>query len=417
MSHGRRIIVFLVPPQHIVNGGILSIFSIAKESRQFFSIHRSKVLLATYPGTKSYGRNELFKNDEKILEFDDILKQPPPEFLQIHVPEYASHDVYTSLAKHRGFFEKIDDLRVNIMNQNILLMQPPADTASWFSLTPHVTQTIAHNKYATQQIADLYFLPTLHLSTFVDPGQYSRTSLGQKKDLILVSNDESAHKKKILDKVRKELPNYKIIIVDKMPYEQYKSLLSQAKFLITFGEGFDGYYVEGFFSGAITFAVYNNSFFPDKSFEKQENTYKDYPDMLRNIVTDMSSLADNEKKYASIVEANLKRISDLYSHKSYLENIKRFYQGRFSFAPDIESARALIGSIIKVHESRLKEINDSILERDTAIRDMEKMIADKSAAIESLNNSLDDILSSRSWKITKPLRKTSGLVKRQRKQQ
>src|SRR4051812_1293203 len=100
----RGLVVFLIPPEKGVNGGVLSIFSQCKESRRFTDIHKSDVVLCTYPGEPSYRQNDLFDNDEVILSFDEVVAQyPSPGSLIVHVPEYAVSEVYSGFGRYRDY--------------------------------------------------------------------------------------------------------------------------------------------------------------------------------------------------------------------------------------------------------------------------------------------------------------------------
>lgn len=408
MKSRLRLIVFFVPSEKIVNGGILSIFSICGVSRQFKDVHGSDVFLATYPGTKSYKKNDLFENDETVYSFDEIVKMGVPEFLQLHIPEYASFDTFVALKKYKPYLNKIPDLRVNIMNQNILLMQKPHEVASWFMYTPNVTQTTAHNRYSNQQLSDDFFLPTHHLSTFVDPGQYKWIPYEEKQNVIGITLDETPEKAHIVHKLKKELPDYKIVTIQNMRYEEYKDFIGKAKFIVTFGEGFDGYYVEAFFSGSMTFAVYNEDFFPAKEFSKFQNTYRSYTEMFNNIVNDIKRL-DEKEHYEKTVVVNFKKISEFYSFKNYTNNIKDFYMNKFTFTPDTKSAKKLISSIVAVREKLLEERDGHINELDNALGERDQIIQDKERQLQDKEQQLQALLNSHSWKITKPLRKFMAL--------
>ncbi len=406
MQNNQRLIVFLIPPQKLVNGGIMSIFSIARISRQFKEIHKSEVLLATYPGEKSYGKNDLFKNDETIYSFDEIVKRGPPQSLQIHIPEYASHDVFQGLKKYEDYLRAIPELSINIMNQNIWLMQDPADVANWFSLTPDVTQTIAHKKTATQEIANLYNLPSQHLSVFIDPSQYKWLDYDKKEDLIVLSPDAPDEKAEIVDKITKAFPSYKVVTVQNMTYEDYKSLMSKAKYTITFGEGFDGYYIESFLCGGIAFAVYNEGFFPDKEFSKFENLYSSYKDMSAKIIQDIKDL--DRKNYEKIVKKNFDKITKLYDFSNYTKNIKDFYEKKYHFVPDHGSSKVLAGKILQAKDKIIAEQNAIIAHRDNLLEHKDRVIAQKVEAISERDKTIDSMINSNSWKVTKPLRKLSG---------
>lgn len=415
MHKYKRLIVFFIPPEKIVNGGILSIFSICKESRRFKNIHHSEVVLSTYPGTKSYRNNDLFKNDEVIYSFDEIVKKGIPRSLQLHVPEYASLDVFLGLKKYINYLETIPELSVNIMTQNIWLLQKPFEVANWFLLTPKVTQTVAHDKSATQKLADQYYLPTHLLSVFNDPRQYKWTLYENKQNLILLSPDNVEKRQPIIRKLKKQFPLYKIVTVQNMRYEEYKDLTSQAKFTITFGEGFDGYYIESFFCGGIAFAVYNNDFFPNKDFSKFENTYSSYDDMSKSIVEDIKSL-DNKSRYEEVVDKNFKQITELYNFSAYIKNLENFYRYRYSYLPGKDSAKQLIASVLTELNRVIEETEltgrrkDLVIEKQQAA--IRHAIEKHQAVISEKDQMIHNILNSRSWKVTKPLRLVSHIVRR-----
>jgi len=389
----------------------LSVFSICKTSREFKDIHKSEVLISVIPGYPSYTRNDLFENDEIIYSFDEIVKMGGPQSLLLLIPEMASWDSYWALKKYEKWLKAIPELSVNILTQNILLLQPPDEMASWFALTPNVTQTTAHNRYSSQELADKYFMPVHHLSTFVDPSQYQNLPFEKKENLILFSPDETSLRTQIIDKLNKSLPDYKFITIQDLRYEEYKKLMARAKFAITFGEGFDGYYVEAFFSGGITFAVYNADFFPDKAFSGYGNTYLNYETMLANIADDIRQL-NNKEAYNKIVKSNFNAICKLYSFTRYSENLRNFYLKRYSYSPDKSKAKPFIASIIEGRdkmvaskESLIDDLNAMIVTLGQAGKEKDAMIADKAAQI-------DNMLSSKSWKLTKPLRSASALKKR-----
>lgn len=412
MKKTERLIVFFVPEDKLVNGGILSVFSICKVSREFKSIHGSEVVLSTPPGVKSYRKNDLFENDETIYDFDDIVKGGPYKSLLLQIPEFASYNTFMALKKYSEFISSIPDFRVNIQNQNILIMQPPEEVALWFSLTPNLTQTTAHNKYSTQDLADAYSIPTHHLSTFVDHTQYKVLGYDEKKPLIALSHDQSKLRSNIEEKLRKNLPDYEIVTVQNMKYEEYKEFIATARYVITFGEGFDGYYVEAFFTGGICFAVYNNDFFPDKAFGHFGNTYESEDQMLKNIVEDIKKLDNDRLTYQKINQQNLTKINALYSFDNYRKNIELFYAGKYKLLPSTGSRTELLGRFIRETEHARDRDRATIARLSKAVEDMEKMIADKSKAIEELDAKILDMEHSKSWKITKPLRKASSIGKK-----
>jgi hypothetical protein len=417
MPNKKRLIVFFVPPQKIISGGILSIFSVCSISREFYNIHKAKVIICVYPGYKSYKKNDLFSNSEDIHSFDEVMSWGTPEYLQIHLPEYASTEVFNLLSPHRKFLQSINDLHVNIMNQNVTLMPSPLEIANWFELTPKVTQTTAHDRYATQKLTDKYNLPTHHLSTYLDPKQYSSRTFNEKENIILLSPDEIKERGAIVKKLAKELPEYKLITVKNLRYEDYKDFASRAKFTITFGEGFDGYFLETCFSGGVAFAVYNDDFFPSKTFSKFENTYDSYANMQKNICNDINFL-NYRALYKKIVQKNFDEISKFYSFSTYKNNLKEFYLNHFTLKPSQYSAERLMGSILNDKNARIKKLQDDVQLITSMYRRLEKSnhlqenkLGKISAISEERAAFIDTILNSASWKVTKPLRRVSSIGK------
>lgn len=403
MSDHKRLIVFFIPPIEAINGGILSIFSLCEISRKFIDIHHSEVVLSTYPGSKSYKKNKMFNNNENIYSFDEIVKWGKPISLLIHVPEYASMDIFKNLKIYNNYLEAIPDFRVNILNQNIQLMQSPVDTSRWLTLTLKVTQTTAHDKYSTQENSNLYNIPLHHFSTFIDKDQYVHTPIDKKKDIIVLSPDKSPNKGSIVRKLKTELPNYKLVTVNDMTYDSYKQLVSDAKYVVSFGEGFDGYYVEGFLSGAITFAVYNDDFFPSKEFLNFSNVYPDYKTMNNNLAHDITNLKNSA--HDKIVRDNTEVINDLYSFDKYSKNVSNFYMSKYTFEPEDGSAEKLIAVIMNDFDTYTYDTN-------IKLGRLKRHLSQKDQTIENQNKLISDLVGSKSWKMTEPLRRLATKVKK-----
>lgn len=415
MNDRLRLIVYLVPPQKFVSGGVLSIFSLCNASRDFFSVHRSKVLLSVYPGFKSYGKHDLLNSDETVYSFEDIVKLGNPEYLQLHIPEYAANDVLKLLNESHGdYLKNVPDLRVNILNQNVLYMPEPQQLANWFHLTPKLTQTTAHDRYSSQGLADKYDTPLHHFSVYLDPRQYDKKSYEEKDNIIVLSPDENEYRSRIVDKLTDELPDYKLITIEKIPYKDYKELVSRAKFCVTFGEGFDGYFIEPCFSGGVTFTVYNDDFFPDKKFSTFPNVYDSYSEMLTQIVKDIKHL-ENKQRYEKVSDENLKKITQFYKYETYQDNLKRFYEEKFDFVPSRYSAERLLGSVVAALADKTRQAE----EQETEIKKLKQHLDERTSLVADYKTELDanqkfiaSIFSSYSWRITSPLRSLSARFKK-----
>lgn len=203
-----------------------------------------------------------------------------------------------------------------------------------------------------------------------------------------------------------------------MLYEDYKELVSKAKFTITFGEGFDGYFVEAHFTGGIGIAVYNEDFFPDKSFSSFSNVYVDYDALLSNITQDIATLSTNQRNYRKVSQQSLDAINKLYSYKMYRQNLRNFYEGRFSFVPSENAQKRLLGITAEENYGRAREL--AILEQrlihDTAelrnkLEEQEVIAKNENAKRTELEDILSNTRNSLSWRITEPLRKLNSLRK------
>jgi hypothetical protein len=397
----KNLIVFFVPPEKIVNGGILSIFSQCKETRKFYDLHRSEVVVCTYPGNETYKFNDLFPNNETVYNFDQIMhKWRKLDKVIFHIPETAVRIIGTVFnEKYRSFFQNINDVHLNIMTQNIELMRDPVEFAGLFKITPKITQTTAHDRYTTQFLSDKYQTPVHHLSVFNDKSQYINTPYDKKINLIIYSPDEHPEKSKIIDKL-KSLERYEIREIRGLKYDEYKKLTTSAKFCISFGEGFDGYFLESFFSNSIGISVYNNDFFPDNSYSNLDSVFDSYKLMEKNLISMIKNLDDREK-YTQYVKKVSSKLEKLYNHDRYLKKMERFYKGSYDILPQPGSAGAIIG--------KLAESKDNASEKAEFFR--QELIKERTRNA-NIRKELANVISSRSWKITKPLRQISGVPRK-----
>lgn len=382
----KSAIIFFIPPEELVSGGILSIFSLCKESRSIVSSD-TLVAVSTYPGTSSYKKNTLFKNDETILDFTEIIRLLPSlDSLILHIPEYAINRVTFSLMEYSKILKAVTNLHINILNQNMELMPSAIDVASLWSLSPRIiTQTTAHLRYTTQDVADIYNTPVLNFSVFLDPRQYELKDFSKKENIIAYSNDKHPLKEHILSKLKRALPSYSLVEINHLSYEQYKELIGKAKFILTFGEGFDGYYIEGIFSGSITFAVYNDIFFESKDFLKYKNIFASYDKIERQLVDTINEL-DNEKVYTRTNLENFNKLSKIYDLSIYRQNIKKFYNEDFSFYPTHLANTIFFANAIYERDSSLHAHDKLIYEKDLAIQTYSRELKVANQKISDLNN-------------------------------
>ncbi len=393
----QNLIIFFVPPQKIVNGGILSIFSQAMEARRFKNLHRSTVLVCTYPDNETYGRNDLFDNDERVYSFDQVItKWRHPRRVLFHIPETAVIRVSQVLQKkYSSYLGSIGQIHVNVMAQNINLMPSPASFADLFRITTKITQTTAHDKYTTQELSNNYQTPVHHLSVFVDKSQYKRSSYKEKENLILYSPDKHPDKEKVLATL-KSLKDFEVREIKDLTYNEYKDRIRRAKFCITFGEGYDGYLVESYLSGSIGVAVFNEKFFPNKDFLSLPSIFKSYDSMKSKLVQTIKWL-DNEQAYASCVTAGAVIVEKIQSYDRYIQKMKKFYLEKYDFWPEPGTFIHMIAELA-TEKARIDE------ELSRELSELNRTLAKERTKSKDIQTTLEYILNSLSWKLTRPLR-------------
>lgn len=337
LQETEHLIVFLVPEINTISGGIYSIFSIAKQSRKFKSIHKSDVIVMTIPNknNKTYFRQTYFRNEEIVYRFDQLLQFRNLKTLTIHVPEFFSRDFYARISeKERSFIKNIPNTHINILNQNIVLMPKAQEFENLYKLTPNISQTVAHHSYASQEMANRYGLKTLLLPAYTDLSNYPKSGFEEKEDIIIYSPDEHPEKASILELLKKELPKYELIEIWDISFDEFMELVTRAKFGITFGEGFDGYLAQPIHQGGISFAVYNEDFFPDKSYLNFSNIFKSFDELKQNLVVTIKRLESSKQDYTELNQSFVSTMDALYSFEHYCDCIKNFYLGAFDYQPE-----------------------------------------------------------------------------------
>ena len=330
LQAAKELIVCFIPNIKMMTGGIQSIYSICKYSREICP--QAQCLIATVPGKYTYSYNPYFKNEEKIYRFEQIIKNAKNvEKLTLHIPEYYADKFYKALKKDEiKFLKGIKDLHINILNQNIELMPEPKELKSLYKLTNNVTQTIGHHRYATQEVCDKWQMPAHFLSVHIDISGYKTYPFEEKEKIIVLSPDEAPYKKAVVEKLKKELPDFKLITVQNMTFDEYMDLISRAYFTITFGEGFDGYFNQPQTVGGLGMAVYDSAFFPDESWLELKNVYKSPADMENNIVNDIKELSANKELYYSPINEIKGKLSLFYKENLFQTNLENFYKGEYT---------------------------------------------------------------------------------------
>ena len=226
-SNTKSLVLFIVPASNDVNGGMLSISSIFDETVKIKNIHKSEVLACTSPKGRTIFKYTKFENNLNILRFEQIQKYfNNLKKIIIHIPEFHCQNFINKDFKFiKKWLSDIEFVHFNILNQNIKLMPKTAEINKLKSFCNLLTNTTAHKAYSTQNFKDKYNIPLHHLSTFVSPERYMHKKYVYKKNIIIISPDNNENKNKIIEKIKNELSQYKIIIIKNLTYHEYKKVI------------------------------------------------------------------------------------------------------------------------------------------------------------------------------------------------
>ena len=316
----RRFAIFLVPGWDLVNGGIMSICSIANETRKLLSANGVSVAVCTGFGSPRMLRFTKFDNDIELLAFSDLLPWfPSGSEVLIHVPE---------LSLQRYVFDRLDAFRsrsdikwrFNILLQNIERI-PSEEFVRAIQRVGFTTATIAHK--ASTAAARNLGCPIHYLSWFISAEDFQRVDYSKKKKLIAISPDFNPARDQIVHRMAEALPDHEIIEIRSMTYRQYKNVIRDAKFMFTFGEGLDGYFIESIFSGALAMAIFEDHYFTSE--------YRNLPGVFGSSGAAIASVGDflngsnDAAIFQAIVQSQYEVASRTFRRELYQANVSSFY--------------------------------------------------------------------------------------------
>lgn len=339
----KSLIVYLIPPEKRIDGGVKSIYNMCSVTRKLLKSDDCDVLLVTYPSILSHYHNDLFPNSEVVFRFSQLRKNYPElDSLVINIEHYVKYFGISLSKKDIKYLQSIPNLQINAMNQNSICYPKPQQLQYLYSLTPNITQTTAFARDTTQERANLYNMPVHLFGAMDNPYEYHLKTYSEKKNIIVLSPDSCpfmgvkgpAMVRMIRSILSEQLPDYQQIVVSNMKYADYLTLISDAKYTITFGEGYDGYFVQPHLSGSLSFTVYNDMFFPHSEWCKFPNVFPSYEKMAEEIVDLIHHFDSHPNEYA---ELN-KKICDEYSvgrftPEIFSENLLRYYRGEYDYVP------------------------------------------------------------------------------------
>jgi hypothetical protein len=320
VSGSKRFVVFLVPGLNTVNGGIISICSIASESQKLLAMNGVSVAVCTAYGEPRMLRFTKFENDVDILAFADLLPRFPSEAeVLVHVPDLF---VQKFVADCVFVYRSRPDLtwRFNILLQNIDLI-PQKEAVDALQQIGTTTATINHK--ASNAIARRLGCPIHYLSWGLFPENFERVGYSRKQKRIVISPDFHPAKFEIVRRISETLPDHKIIEIRNMTYEKYKSIIKHAKFTFTFGEGLDGYFVESIFSGGVAMAIFSERFFTAE-YRNLDGIFLDGKHAIAG-VAEFLKATNNEMQHQTIANRQYNLVAKTFVRDEYLQNISSFY--------------------------------------------------------------------------------------------
>ncbi|MEO9570943.1 MAG: hypothetical protein ABJH82_05430 [Polaribacter sp.] len=322
ISSKKKIIVFAIPFGDMVNGGVMSIDGIYNHSKKVLDSKKHLVLMSTLNKTKNFLKFTKFNSNSFIFNFRLIklyIKYRKPSKIIIHVPEY-----YFEKFMINDFFET-KNIIINILNQKNDEMPKPEVLHSYINRFGNIfTMTTAHKSYSTNEFQQKFKIPYFHLSVDLNHESYVKINFENKKNQILFSPDNHPLKDTVINNLKEKLPHFSFITIDKLTFEEYKQLIAESKFQITFGEGLDGYFIEPYFSKSIGFSVYNDLFFTE-NYRNLPTVYGSYEELNQKIVDDIIELASSKNNYQEISEEGFKVCYDDYNQEKFLSKLLNYY--------------------------------------------------------------------------------------------
>ena len=322
---GSRLVLFLLPPdKFLISGGVFSIIGLAVASRKLlgpdYTVH-----LVYFPHTSGFARYPYFPNTEIIFRFDEIMRlYPSPEKLLVHVPEFASDKLFVRPDRPEcRYVRQAAYLHINILNQNILQLPEPPRLQHLPALSDHLSQTTAHFRYCTMANMRKWGMQFYYVGAWYWE-KFPYVMHAHKQNWIAYSPDKNQHAPMVMAELRRRLPHFRFIRIAGVSYQRYLEIISMSKYVISFGEGADGYFFEPYLCGSLGCAAYNTTFFPpgiEKDRKSWRTVYDSYEHMAQKLPDDILEFEAHPYRYA---EYNRKRRRWIFGNKTTA--LKIFYR-------------------------------------------------------------------------------------------
>lgn len=328
----EKLVWFWTTEQDTISGGLMSICGLYEIARGLVSIHGSEVVASTLPWNKGYlSGYTMFDNAMPVLRYDQITYHfPNVKEVLIMLPELHVREAIGYLSSQIDpYLFSIPHRSLNIMNQNIELMPAPHEVDRLKRYFIKVTQSTAHKSYTTQRVRDRYGIPTHQIIPYIKK-EIVVTSYEQKEELFIYSPDEHPGKAAVLRRLREEFPAMEFIEIRDIPFREYLQLISRAKWAMTFGEGLDGYFLEPYAAGGVSFAVWNDAFFTDK-YRALPTILGSYEEAAGTLPALMRSLDEKNAYEAARAQTTGVIYSDYSPGRTPRDTMVDFFLGNYDF--------------------------------------------------------------------------------------
>jgi hypothetical protein len=332
----KKLIVFFIPGANYftgkenISGGLLSIISLCTETDKLFSSSRTHTICSTFYDEHLIFSLTSFENEVGVLNTKLIERYfREVEEVTLHIPEFFVENFVVNQLQNR-WLGKSTSVHINILNQNIVLMPNCHIISNLKERFPISTVTTSHTKYCNPFYRNTYDLPLHLFSAYLSPEFYTKVDFFKKERLVLFSPDNEQLNIQLIDYLSENLPNYKFQIIRDLKYEDYKDLIAKAMFIITLGEGLDGYFIESYFSGSVAFAIKNLFFFDEKYltlpclFTENNN--------LNNELIKLIEYYSDKQEYYNLNEIVVDLLSEDFCYVNYQNNLLKFYNKEYTYA-------------------------------------------------------------------------------------
>lgn len=333
LKKDKTLVIIFVMDIDIVNGGLLSLNSIynyIKNERSDYQVITSFIKIRKVENFLKYSQFEnnllistINLTSAKIINFKKVVFFIP----EMYIEQFNTISAFYKSQPKKNIFNSTKQISANILNQNEMLMPNESEIEKLKAHYPNLSISVAHIKYL--EANKKFNLPVFHLPAWLNTrNKYECLPYKNKKNIIAISPDDmdyfeevrSQTKDDLISRLQKNFPSFEVIVIEKLIYKEYKKLMLNTKYLITLGEGLDGYFMESAMSGAVPFAIKNDVFFP-KEYLDLPNLFNSFDDLFNKIVSTINHLEKNENIFNDYNLKPKKLLTKDYNYLNYSDKL------------------------------------------------------------------------------------------------